>query len=98
MNAMHIIAKPALISFWTRYPDAEKPLEAWYHTMKREVFSDFSELRKTFASADYVNGLTVFDIGGNKYRLISARQKTPFFQKQALSADGIFLRFSSFSG
>ena len=72
MNAMHIIAKPALISFWTRYPDAEKPLEAWYHTMKREVFSDFSELRKTFASADYVNGLTVFDIGGNKYRLITS--------------------------
>ncbi|MBX3590997.1 MAG: type II toxin-antitoxin system HigB family toxin [Burkholderiaceae bacterium] len=28
-------------------------------------------MRTTFASADYVDGLTVFDIGGNKYRLIA---------------------------
>jgi mRNA interferase HigB len=29
-------------------------------------------LRETFASADYVDGLTVFNIGGNKYRLIAS--------------------------
>ncbi len=40
--------------------------------MEREVFSDFNELRETFASADYVDGLTVFNIGGNKYRLIAS--------------------------
>jgi mRNA interferase HigB len=33
---------------------------------------DFNELRGTFASADYVDGLTVFNIGGNKYRLIAS--------------------------
>ena len=69
---MHVIAKPALISFWTKYPDAERPLQVWYHTMEREVFSGFNELRKIFASADYVDGLTVFNIGGNKYRLIAS--------------------------
>ena len=31
-----------------------------------------SSLRATFASADYVGGLTVFNIGGNKYRLIAS--------------------------
>ena len=67
---MHVISKPALIAFWTIYPDAERPLQVWYQTMEREIFSDFNELRKTFASADYVDGLTVFNIGGNKYRLI----------------------------
>lgn len=67
---MHVISKPALIAFWTLYPDAERPLQVWYQTMEREIFSDFNELRKTFASADYVDGLTVFNIGGNKYRLI----------------------------
>jgi len=40
--------------------------------MEREIFSDFNELRQTFASADYVDGLTVFNVGGNKYRLIAA--------------------------
>lgn len=69
---MHVIAKPALILFWTKYPDAKKPLLVWYQVMEREIFSDFNELRDTFASADYVDGLTVFNIGGNKYRLIAS--------------------------
>src|ERR1017187_5540761 len=69
---MHVIAKPALVEFWERHPDAESPLQAWFRTMESEVFADFNELRATFASADYVDGLTVFNIGGNKYRLIAA--------------------------
>jgi mRNA interferase HigB len=40
--------------------------------MEREIFSDFNALRDTFPSADYVDGLTVFNIGGNKYRLIAS--------------------------
>jgi mRNA interferase HigB len=69
---MHVIAKPALIEFWERRPEAEGPLQAWYRTMVSEVFADFNDLRATFASADYVDGLTVFNTGGNKYRLIAA--------------------------
>ncbi len=69
---MHVIAKPALVEFWNQHPDAESPLQAWYRTMESEVFSDLSDLRSTFASADYVDGLTVFNMGGNKYRLIAA--------------------------
>jgi mRNA interferase HigB len=69
---MHVIAKPALIAFWLKHPDAQSPLEAWYRIMENEVFLDFNDLRETFASADYVDGLTVFNIGGNKYRLIAA--------------------------
>ena len=69
---MHVIAKPALIEFWAKYPDAENPLQAWYRAMESEVFTDFNDLRSTFACADYVDGLTVFNIGGNKFRLITA--------------------------
>ena len=68
---MHVIAKLALVEFWTKYPDAKGPLEAWYRIMRREVFADFNALRKTFGSADYVDPFTVFNIGGNKYRLIA---------------------------
>jgi mRNA interferase HigB len=38
----------------------------------KKRFHDFNELREVFASADYVGGLTVFNIGGNKYRLIAS--------------------------
>ena len=69
---MHVIAKPALIEFWEKHPDAETPLQAWFRTIENETFVDFNDLRATFASADYVDGLTVFNIGGNKYRLIVA--------------------------
>lgn len=30
------------------------------------------QLKRTFASVDYVDGYTVFDVGGNRYRLIAA--------------------------
>ena len=69
---MHVIAKPALIEFCEKHPDAETPLQAWFRTIENETFVDFNDLRATFASADYVDGLTVFNIGGNKYRLIVA--------------------------
>ena len=69
---MHVIAKPALIEFCEKHPDAETPLQAWFRTIENETFVDFNELRATFASADYVDGLTVFNIGGNKYRLIAS--------------------------
>ncbi len=68
---MRVIAKPALVAFWADYPAAKEPLEIWHRIMRRESFQNFSELRKTFASADYVDGFTVFDIGGNKFRLIA---------------------------
>ena len=69
---MHVIAKPILIEFWQKHPDAQVSLQAWVRTMESDVFGDFNDLRKTFASADYVDGLTVFNIGGNKVRLIAA--------------------------
>lgn len=69
---MHVIAKAGLVAFWTEHPDAARPLQAWYRLMESEVFADFNDLKATFASADAVDGLMVFNIGGNKYRLIAA--------------------------
>lgn len=69
---MHVIAKTAVVAFWKRYPDAESPLQVWYRLMEKGSFEDFNALRATFASVDYVEGLTVFDMGGNKYRLIAS--------------------------
>jgi mRNA interferase HigB len=40
--------------------------------MENQLFTDLVNLRETLASADQVGNLTVFNIGGNKYRLIVA--------------------------
>ena len=68
---MHVIAKPALVEFCKKHPEAEGPLEAWYRIMRRDIFADFNALRETFGSADYLDPFTVFNIGGNKCRLIA---------------------------
>ena len=69
---MHVIAKPALVAFWQIHPDAESSLTALYRIVTASAFVDFNSQRAVFASADYVAGLTVFNIGGNKYRLITS--------------------------
>ena len=55
-----------------KYPDAKVSLEHWYKLVKRGLFRSFVELRSDFPHADQVGKLTVFNIGGNKARLIAA--------------------------
>ena len=69
---MHVIAKPALVKFWGKHPDSKPSLTGWYKLMLAGDFGSFKDLKRTFASADHVNGMTVFNISGNKYRLIAA--------------------------
>ncbi len=69
---MHIISRKALRDFWESYPESQSPLSRWYTIIKKSVFKDFNDLRTTFPSADWVEGLVVFNVGGNKYRLIAA--------------------------
>ena len=67
---MHIISRKTLREFWEQYPDSQAPLLRWYKVVKSSQFSNFAELRATFPSADLVGELVVFNIGGNRYRLI----------------------------
>lgn len=68
---MHIITRKKLLEFDKKYPDSEEPLDRWYRIVKQSNYNSFAELRKTFPKADQVGKYTVFDIGGNKYRLIA---------------------------
>ncbi len=69
---MHVISRKALRQFWEKYPDSKTPLVRWFKIMDKQDFGNFAELRATFPSADNVGGLIVFNIGGNKVRLIAA--------------------------
>lgn len=69
---MHVITRKRLNEFAAVHPDAESALAHWYRLVRRNDFDSFVALRKMFPSADQVGGLTVFNIGGNKVRLIAA--------------------------
>ena len=69
---MHVITRKRLNDFAEKFPDTKAALARWYATMKKGGFSNFAELRAVFPTADRVGKLTVFNIGGNKVRLITA--------------------------
>jgi mRNA interferase HigB len=69
---MHIITRKRLNELAEKHPDAKSALQHWYRLAKTKDFKSFADLRKTFGSADQVGNLTIFNIGGNKVRLIAA--------------------------
>ena len=69
---VHVITRKRLRDFAARHREAEEPLAIWYAIMAKTDFGSFSELRRVFGSVDKVGKFTVFDIGGNKYRLVAA--------------------------
>jgi mRNA interferase HigB len=68
---MHIISRKMLWRFWEQHPDSQTALSRWFKVMNTTHYESFTELRKTFLSADKVGNKIVFNIGGNKYRLIA---------------------------
>lgn len=67
---MHIISIKMLREFWQKHPESEKVLREWHTIVEHVDFSDFSHVREIFNSADYAQPYTVFDVGGNNYRLV----------------------------
>jgi mRNA interferase HigB len=67
---MHIISRRRLREFSQDHPDAKEALDHWYNAARKARWRNFSDLRATFGSADQVGKFVVFDVGGNKYRLI----------------------------
>lgn len=69
---MHVITRKRLNDFAELYPEVKTALQHWYRVMRLQNFASFNELRTLFPHADQVGKLTVFNIAGNKVRLIAA--------------------------
>jgi mRNA interferase HigB len=73
---MRVISVKALRDFYGRHQNAQGPLVVWLKVMEANAAHTFVELKRTFGSVDRVSvkgrELYIFDIGGNKYRLIAA--------------------------
>lgn len=68
---MRIIAKTALRNFWEKHPDAEQPLRVWHGEAKATVWNTPADVKAKYRSASILQaGRVVFNIGGNKYRLV----------------------------
>ncbi|MDR0564405.1 MAG: type II toxin-antitoxin system HigB family toxin [Azoarcus sp.] len=66
---MKLISNRALREFAAIYPEANTPLQNWRRIIEKNEFLTWGDLKQTFKSADKVGELTVFNIGGNKYRI-----------------------------
>jgi len=68
---MKIISNKALRDFAADHPQAETPLQGWRRVIEKNRFANWSELKAAFNTVDRVGELAVFDISGNRYRLIA---------------------------
>lgn len=70
---MRVIALKRLREHW-RLPgreDSEQPLKSWYAIASKASWRHFADVRAQFGSASVVGERIVFNIGGNKYRLVA---------------------------
>ncbi|MGE3993905.1 MAG: type II toxin-antitoxin system HigB family toxin [Pseudorhodoplanes sp.] len=68
---MRIISRKRLVEYWTREPAAEEELKAWFAEAKNASWSNPSDVKAKYGSASILkDGRVVFNICGNKYRLV----------------------------
>lgn len=69
---MKILHYKLLKDFWKKHKDSEYSLKRWVEIIEHSNWNTHNDLKKDFPSADYVgNNRYVFNISGNKYRLIT---------------------------
>ena len=68
---MRIIGRKAIEEFKRKHADSRSSLDNWYRVVASREWNNFAEVREVLASADQVGSRLVFNIGGNKYRLIA---------------------------
>jgi len=69
---MRVISNKALTDFSTIHPAAHVPLQAWRKIVESRMFASFADIKTSFNATDKVDDYYVFDIGGNKYRIVTA--------------------------
>jgi len=69
--AVHVISRKKLKQAADQHPEIESSLDAWFRITKKALWRSLADVRRTFATADAVEKWTVFNIKGNKHRLIT---------------------------
>ena len=82
---MEVYGEAAVSKFSRKHPASRKPLLRFLAIAKEANWPHFAAVKNTFVAADYVGGRLVFDIGGNKYRVIASVD----FNEQILVVDKV---------
>jgi mRNA interferase HigB len=67
---MHLISAGKLKEASASYPDVEEAIKSFYKKVGKSTWQDLIDVQQDYASAEAVSEFTVFNIKGNKYRLI----------------------------
>ena len=67
---MHLISIRKLRNEAAMYPDISRAIEDWYTVVKKAEWEKLEDVRAIYRDAEAVGNFTVFNIKGNKYRLI----------------------------
>lgn len=72
---MRVISRKTLKDFWNQHPEARQPLQAWYVDVKQAKWTKPVDIKEVYSNASFLaNNRVVFNIKGNKYRLVVAIQ------------------------
>jgi len=66
---VRIVSEKRIREFIEREPRSAEAMWHWVDAIESAAWSNPGDLKKTFASASLVGDLTVFNVGGNKYRI-----------------------------
>jgi len=68
---MQVVALRTLKLFWERHRQAETPLRTWHAIVSQAEWTSPGDIRTQFGTADLGDNRVIFDIGGNKFRLVA---------------------------
>jgi mRNA interferase HigB len=68
---VRVVGREKIADFQKKHADSAAPLGRWIRIVEASAWKTTADVRATFGSADFAGGKVIFNIGGNKYRLIS---------------------------
>ena len=68
---MELQNEPLIQDFMKQHQNSREPLKRWTETVKLANWKSIVDVKRTFPSADYVKPYVVFNIAGNKFRLVA---------------------------
>lgn len=72
LNCVNVIKRKAILDFSEKHPDARTPLNTWFVVCRKAEWKTYHDLQLDFPEAFPVGDRrVVFDIKGNKYRLVA---------------------------
>jgi mRNA interferase HigB len=69
---MRVISNKALVDFAAKHTDAGLSLQSWRKVVESRGFQNFAEIKATLGATDKVGDFFVFNIGGDKFRIIAS--------------------------